>query len=292
MRVFLAGATGFVGGAIRDELVANGHSVTALSRDVASLAGHPRIGAVAGDVAEPGPWSVALRGHDAVVNAVGLLRERGSNTFQRCVVEGARNLVEAAHNARVKRFVQVSANGIDAARVPYQRTKLEAERIVRGSGLDWTIWRPSLVIGPRDDLTNRFARLFRWFRLVPYFGDGRYALAPVAASDLARAIVRGMNDAKSRHATYEACGPQAIPYKEFLRTIRRVAKIRGGVVYAPRWVGYVLAGLFGRFRWFPADVDSLRMLFEGNTCRDVSWVRLLDRAPQRFEVALQKYLGR
>ena len=290
MRVFLAGGTGHVGGAILDRLLEDGHEVSALSRGAGKLAGREGLTPVPGDIGSP-DWAGALKGHAAALNAVGLLRARGRNTFERVVVEGTRNLVEACRAHGVPRFVQVSANGIASARVPYQRTKLEAEGIVTASGLRWTILRPSIVYGPRDDFTNRFARLMR-LGVVPYFGHGRYALAPVADQDVAAAAVKSLTIRAAEGRTFHLCGPDRIEFRDLLKEIKRASGRHALVVRAPKVSGYALAAVFGRMKWFPADLDALTMLFEGNTCPDEDWKRVLGIEPRPFGPGIRAYLGR
>lgn len=291
MRVFLAGATGYVGGEIREKLVGHGHTVTGLARSPGRTPAGASVRLVAGDVAEPAAWSNEVRGHDAVINAVGLLRERGANTFQRAVVGGTRNLVEAAERHHVGRFVQVSANGVDAGRVAYQRTKLEAERIVRGSKLSWTIFRPSVIYGPRDDFTNKLARMMR-LGAMPYFGRGDYRLAPVASWDVAEAVVQSLARPAAAGQTFTICGPEALSYREMVREIRTASGRRSLVLPAPKWVGYAGAALFGWIPAFPADRDALTMLFAGNTCPDHRWGEVLGIQATPFREGIRRYLGR
>lgn len=289
MRVFLAGATGHVGGAILDRLLEEGHEVSALCRGAATLAGRKGVTPVPGDIGSR-DWAGALEGHAAVINAVGLIRARGTNTFERVVVEGTRNLVEACRDHGVPRFVQVSANGIDSARVPYQTTKLAAEAIVKASGLRWTILRPSVVYGPRDDFTNRFASLMR-LGVVPYFGHGRYSLAPVADLDVAAAVTTCLSTKAAEGRTFHLCGPERIEFRRLLKEIKAASGRRALIVRAPKWAGYALAAVFGRMEWFPADLDALKMLFAGNTCAEEDWKRVLGIQPRPFGPGVRAYLG-
>lgn len=290
MRVFLAGGTGHVGGGILAELLRGGHEATVLARrpDRARSGQAPvdsRVRLIPGDVGDPGAWQRELAGHDACIQAAGLIRSRGRNTFRRVVVEGTRSLVAACRTHGVPRFVLISANGAEAARTEYQTTKLEAERLVRDSGLAYTIFRPSLVFGPTDDFTTRFARLLRW-GLVPVFGRGEYRLAPVALPDLSTAVVRALATSGAVNRTFHVCGPQSYSFKEVLALIRKASRRRALLAPVPLWGGYAAAALLGWLPLFPVTTDMLRMLVQGNDCPEHEWTRLFRVQPRAFEESL------
>lgn len=291
VRVFLAGGTGHVGGGILAELIRQGHEATVLSRGRRAAALDSRVRHVRGDVAEPSAYAEHFRGHDACIQAAGLLRRRGPNTFQRVVVDGTRNLVAACKAASVPRFLLISANGIDSARTPYQRTKLEAERIVKESGLAYTIFRPSTVYGPTDDFTTRFARMMRW-GVLPIPGRGDYRLAPVGLGDLAAAVVKSLGVSAALNRTFPVCGPQSLTYKELLGQIRTAAGRRCLLLPLPAWtVKWATAALDLNPR-FPVTPDAITMLMEGNECADQDWVRLFQARPVPVSEGLPRYLGR
>src|SRR5437899_5042326 len=150
MKVFLTGATGFVGRHMLRRLLAEGHSVRALVRDPqkANLAEHAKVELVAGDVAEGTGLDQGMQGRDAVIHLVGIIVEKGKNTFEHVHHLSTRNVVEAARRTGIKRFVQMSALGVRANGVaPYQTTKWKGEEEVRRSGILFCILRPSLIFG-------------------------------------------------------------------------------------------------------------------------------------------------
>src|SRR5262249_43704092 len=169
MKVFLTGATGFVGRNMLTRLLEEGHTVRALVRDppkAANLA-HGGVDLVPGDVVEGRGLDQGLEGCEAVIHLVGIIMEKGKNTFAAVHHLGTRNVVEAARRARVKRFVQMSALGARGdGPAPYQTTKWRGEEEGRKSGLPFCILRPSLIFGPGDGFvtpmmeTNRSAPPF------------------------------------------------------------------------------------------------------------------------------------
>lgn len=291
MRVFLAGGTGHVGGGILAELLRQGHEATVLARHPPRVPLGTKARFLSGDLGEPDAWQDSLAGHDVCVQAAGLIRNRGANTFQHVLVEGTRHLVAACRKHGVARFVLISASGVDESMTPYQRAKLEAEKIVKDSGLPHTIFRPNIVFGPTDDFTNRFARMMRW-GLLPYPGRGAYRLAPVALWDLAPAVVRSLSTAAAINRTFHVCGPESIAYKDLLASVRAAAGRRALLVPTPVWTMKIAGALLSLLPTFPGTPDAIRMLVRGNECPEQDWHRLLHAQPTPFSEGIQRYLAR
>ncbi len=149
MKVLVAGGSGFVGRSLCRELLERGHAVTVASRTPDAAGVPAAVETVSIDVTEP-PLEDAVAGHDAVVNLVALPshvqpRDRSHESVH---LDGTRHLVTASERAGVDRFVQLSGLGVESAvETAYFRAKRRAERVVRDSGLEWVIYRPSVVFG-------------------------------------------------------------------------------------------------------------------------------------------------
>ena len=212
MRVFVSGGTGFVGEQLCRALLAEGHQVRLLVHGRSALA-ETGIEAVQGDVTEPAGWQGAAAGCDAAINLVGIIREfpaRGV-TFDRLHVGATSHMLAEASRSGIRRYLQMSAQGTRPAAVAdYHRTKFQAEELVRGSGLDWTIFRPSLIFGAKDAFVNMLAGYIRSFGAVPVIGDGSYRLQPIAATDVARcfALALAMPET-SRIVAMSFCEPRS-----------------------------------------------------------------------------------
>ena len=150
-----------------------------------------------GDVTRPATLPAALAGTDAVVHLVAVPRDYdGGATLRLVNTEGTRNLVQAARETGPKRFVHLGAMGVtDDPDLHYASSKAKGMAIVRDSGLDWTIFEPSLLFGPRDGFFNLIAGLVRMSPgIVPITGSGQARFQPLAIEDLARVIVAVLAD--------------------------------------------------------------------------------------------------
>lgn len=294
MKIFVSGGTGFIGGHLRKALLERGHHLYLLAHR-SSGSFEPGVEQVVGDVIRPETFAGHIAGCDAVINLVGIIREfpsRGA-TFQRLHVEATRNLVEAAKQAGVKRYLQMSALGTrEGATSRYHRTKYQAEQYVRDSCLDYIIFRPSIVFGPKDDFINKLAGMIRNLPAVPVIGDGNYRLQPIAGDDVARCFAMSLEMPETIGKTYELCGSSRLTYNELLDSIGRalgkshVTKIRN-----PLGLMKLVIPLFQNIPAFPITMDQLLMLIEENIC-DGGWRDTFRFEPQDLETGICSYLRR
>lgn len=297
-RIFLTGGTGFVGKAVIRALQAHGFTVRCLVRpgSEADLKGFEGIERVPGNVLLPKGIEASMEGCRALVHLVGIIREypgRGV-TFDRYHSVATANMVKAAEAAEVPRFLQMSALGTRPdARSRYHRTKWEAEETVRGSKLEWTIFRPSVIYGKGDGFVSMLARLIRWLPAVPVIGDGSYRLQPVPVEQVAEGFARALKRPESTRQTYEVGGPRAYAFTEILDLIGvalRKSKVRK--VYHPVSLMRALTWLLEPLPLFPLSLDQLTMLQEDNVCDPGPFFRAFDLDPIEFPAGLQRMLAR
>ncbi len=142
------------------------------------------------DVHDADSVKAAIRGADAVVNLVGVLYERGHQSFEELHVHAAETIAKAAADEGVTSLVQISAIGADEdAEAAYAASKGKGEAAVRAAFPDATILRPSIVFGPEDEFFNRFAWLAQMAPVLPLIGGGHTKFQPVYVGDVAAAIV-------------------------------------------------------------------------------------------------------
>jgi NADH dehydrogenase len=275
--VALTGTSGFVGRHVLAELLTRGLGVRALVRD-RGKAGitDGRVVAVQGDLFNPAAVEELLQGADAVIHLVGIIMEdraRGQ-TFHRVHVEATRNILEAAKKTgQTRKWVHMSALGSRPAAVStYHRTKWEAEELVRHSGLDFTIFRPSIIHGP-DGQFMQMVRDF-WCKafppFVPYFGAGPLGnrgagrLQPVHVDDVAKVFVDALTNPKARNETYPLGGPAAMTWPQLYEAVgRHLPEARRKKIMAvPVWYAKLIAGK----PLVPFNVDQVIMSQEDSTC--------------------------
>ena len=293
MWVFVTGGTGFVGKAVIHALQAHGVRVRCLVRpgSEVDLKGFEAIDRVPGDVLEPKGIAESMQGCRAVIHLVGIIREHPASgvVFERLHSLATANIVAAAQEAGVHRYLQMSALGVrPEARSRYHRTKWEAEESVRKSGLDWTIFRPSVIYGRGDGSISMLAAMIRRLPVVPVLGDGRYRLQPVAVEQVAEGFARALDRPATIGKTYEVGGPQSYAFTEILDQIGTVlGKPRVRKLYQPLALMRPLVRLLEPFPFFPITSDQLVMLEENNVCDPSPFYGDFDLKPIQLPDGLQ-----
>lgn len=288
MKVFLTGGTGFVGKNILRQLLLEGHSVHALVRapDKAIALLHERVELVAGDVAEGVKLELGMHDCDAVIHLVGIIAEKGKNTFERVHHIGTRHVVEAAQRTGIKRFVHMSALGARAdGPAQYQITKWRGEEEVRDSEIPYCILRPSLIFGPGDGFVTQMMQTMRTAPIVrPVPGDGMPKFRPVFIGDVAECFVKALTADAATNQTVELGGTDELTLNQVLAEIARCADVHKPAVHIP--MPLMMAGaavMQAILRNPPVTVDQLRMLREGSTCDIAPMMRIFNIQPRGFQ---------
>jgi uncharacterized protein YbjT (DUF2867 family) len=268
MTVLVTGPTGFIGPHVVHALRARDVHVRALVRDAGRASRLRAWGAelAVGDVTDTASLRGAVAGVDAVVHLVSIIK--GSHAdFERIMVQGTRDLVAAAREAGVRRFVLTSALGLDERtkdRVPYFAAKWEMESAVKASGLEHVIFRPSFVFGKDGGVLPTFVRLARFAPVTPIVGPGTQRLQPIWVEDLAEYYARALELPDAAGRTFELGGPDAPSWNEFWERLKRVLGVRRPSVHVPFGVMRVQAALTERLPGAPVTRDQLAMLELGD----------------------------
>ena len=268
--ILVTGGTGFVGGHVVHALRAAGKPVRALARDPRKAVRLEAWGAevAAGDMTDPASLRRATAGVETVVHLVAI-RQGREERFGRIMVEGTRELLDAAQAAGVTRFVHMSALGVSEETkdlVPYYRAKWETEQMVGGSPLAHVIFRPSFVFAADGGILPTFVRLARFAPVTPIVGSGRQRIQPIWVDDVAAYFARAVDLPEAAGGrTFELGGPDAVTWNEFWERLKRVRRSRRPSLHVP--IGLMRANALVTER-LPGDIpltnDLLTMLEHGD----------------------------
>ena len=292
-RVLVTGGAGFVGSQLVAKLSADGHDVVVLTRR-RERARHllllPTVRVVEGDPHDPATLARWAASATAAVNLIGVLHERGRDTFERVHVEFPRALVAACRNAGVSRILHASALAASAdAASAYLRSKAAGEAIVAESGLDWTIFRPSVIFGRDDSFLNLFAKLARMFPVIP-LACAHARFQPVFVGDVAACIARALVDDETIGERYSLCGPKTYTLEQLVSYVARTSGHPRPIVP----LGPSLANLQARvMELLPGPLltrDNLASMQHDSVCEG-AFPRAFDLTPSTLEAIAPEYLA-
>ena len=319
MTVAVTGATGFVGHHVVRELLAHGHSVRALVRTPGKATeafkdapNRDKLTLVQAETVSEDSASRLVEGADACVNSIGIIREQQGQRFDFLHVRVPELLTKACRSHGVDRFVQISALGADPdGRAEYQKTKYAGEKAVRRSGIDWTIFRPSMVLGEGGEFGGMMAQWARgksqpWL-FMPYFtrrADGQWSLipdetadpiiAPISVHDLAKAVRLALGNDETVGEIYNAVVSDAVSWPEMLRAARYATpgakqNIQPGGIPAP---AAALAAMkmkfFGMGSMLPFDAGMASMGAEDSTASLEKFEAHFGFVPGSYQGALRE----
>lgn len=279
MRVLVPGIAGFIGMRLLGHLLEAGHEVVGIVRSASEIQRLPssvQVRYLIGDVTDPEKLVLQLPStFDACIYLPGLLREFPNKgiTFQKVHTDGVRNLLTICKERGAKRWLQMSALGVGRGyQAGYYRTKLEAEHLVQQSGLDWTIFRPSVVFSetfdPKLNFVSELGDVLRKTPVMPVFGDGKYRLQPVSREVLTKAISDSLELPETFGKTFEIGGPDKLEYQDILKIIASALGKKRAFVHIPFGFMRSVASVLDTFSFFPVTQDQLTMLENENIVID------------------------
>ncbi len=302
--VSIIGGSGFIGRHAVAALAHAGWRIRIVCRrpDLAyflqPLGGPGQIAFIQANVRDRASLEAALAGSHAVVNLVGILAERGRQTFEAVHVRGAETVARAAAEAGAERLVHVSALGADpGSPAAYGRSKAEGERRVLAAFGTATIVRPSVVVGPEDRFLNLFAEMSRFSPVLPLIGGGRTRFQPVHVGDVAAAMVRLLEENGHGGRTYELGGPEIWTFRELLEFMLSVIRRRRLLLPVPFGPARLLAWPMQFVPGAPLTPDQVRMLEKDNVVSEAAktegrTLEGLGIEPDGIEAVVPEYLAR
>jgi uncharacterized protein YbjT (DUF2867 family) len=290
LKIAVTGGTGFVGSHVADRLLEKRYNVRIISRRASPDCRDYE--AVEADITTGKGLTDAFQGIDCLINTVGIIREAGRNSFEAVHHRGVLNIINACRLAGIKRLLQVSALGVGEGKTnKYFATKYKAERAVIDSGLEYVIFRPSIIFGPGDGFVNLLAGVIRKTPAFPIFGDGGYEMQPVSIHDLARAVVKAVEPGAWDNKIYSIGGPDVYSYKEIVRIIMKVLNKKALLFHIPMWIIKPAVKTAGIIKLpVPMTSEQLSMLTEGGICDNTSFRNDFGSDLTGFERGITEYL--
>lgn len=278
MRVLVIGGAGFLGRQIVGRLVAQGHVVHVPTRQYQhgrALLVHPTVTVMQADINDDETLNRLVSGCDVVINLVGILHSRSGQPygpdFDRAHVQLPKRIAQACLKHGIKRFVHVSALGADAQGPSgYLRSKAAGEQAIHDAyaaaqSNSFTIFRPSVVFGPEDQFMNMFARLARFFPVLPIAG-AKAKMQPVFVMDVAEAILNAMSQPWACGQTFDLAGPRVYTLGQLVELAALWSGHPRSVIDLPLSIGRVQAFFFECLPGEPLmSRDNLASLSVDNT---------------------------
>jgi NADH dehydrogenase len=298
LSIAVLGGTGFLGTRLVARLIREGHRVTVLSRDREQ---HKHLLVLPGltlencDVYQQAQLSERLRGHEVLINLVGILNERGFGGagFRRAHTELTQTALRAARSAGIARLLQVSSlkAALDAPS-HYLRSKGEAERLIReqSAGLDWTILQPSVMFGPGDSFLNRFAGLLAAIPLIFPLARPNARFQPVSVDDVVAALVCSLHGGATSRQTYELGGPQIYCLRDIVELAAKLTHRRRLIIGLPDFAARLQALVMDFVPGRPFSSDNYRSLKIDSVCAE-NGLPKLGLKPQSMIASARQYLG-
>ena len=306
MKVALFGGTGFVGAYIAEELLKNNHDPHLLVRPGSEhkVFQPDKCKVNIGDLRDFETIELIVKDSDAVIYNIGIIRQfpKKGITFEAIHFEGAKHCIDVAKYFGIKRFILMSANEVKYDGTVYQSTKFLADQYLKNTGLDWTIFRPSLIFGNpkgrqefcsqlRDDMLSLPLPTPLFFKGFNPWNAGQFAMSPIHVKDVASVFVKALNMKKTIGKIYEFGGPESYNWIQLIDIISAASGKKKWKIPAPVTPIKLAASIFERFPFFPITKDQLTMLLEGNTCDSTSSFKFFEIDPISFSTENLEYLA-
>ena len=293
------GGSGFVGRQIIHELVARDIAVKVVTRAsdnelLAELGGETgQVVPVKCDYSDDANITAAAEGSDIVINCIGVLFERGSQTFQKAHVDIPNAIAKASSKAGVERFVHICALAVERGTSQYAKSKAAGEKAVFSAFPKASILRPSIIFGEDDSFFNMFASMAKVLPAFPLIGGGKPLFQPVFVGDVADAVIAALMDDKVQGQIYELAGPETLSFKEVYETMFGYTGQKRFLIPIPFNAAKVQAFFMGMLPKPLLTGDQVESLKTDNVMNDGALgLSDLGVAPTALDSILPTYLSR
>ncbi len=299
MKIVLPGGAGLVGQNLVARLKISGsHELVVIDKNAENLQilrdQQPDVLAVDADLAEAGDWELLFAGADVIVMLQAQIGATERAPFERNNIQATQNILRVAHRYAIAHIVHISSSVLDSvADDDYTNTKREQEELVKASGIDCVILRPTLMFGWFD--RKHFGWLSRFMQRVPVFpipGHGRYMRQPLYVGDFCNVIISCIEKRVGGGQLFQISGLECIDYIDIIREIRRAVGARCLIVKIPVGLFGLLLRLWALFdKNPPFTADQLQALTAGDEFTVIDWPRIFSIAPTPFATAVQETFG-
>lgn len=305
MNVAIFGSTGFVGKYILNSLIKSKHQVYTLVRKESEhkIKHINPINIINGEITNSTSLEQTMMNCSTVIYNIGIIREFKSKgiSYKKLHLDYAKHVIDKAKLLNIKHFILMSANGVKNPGTGYQITKYHAEEHLKNSGLNYTIFRPSLIFGkPQND--QEFCTQLRdtmiklpipapiFFKNLNIFKAGNFKMSPIHVENVADFFVKSIENEKHYSQIYKLGGLESFDWKKIIKTISTAVRKNKLTVPAPVEIVKLVALFFDRFKFFPITRDQLTMLLDGNTCDSKDLFKSFKIDPIEFSSKTLSYL--
>jgi uncharacterized protein YbjT (DUF2867 family) len=296
--LLITGATGYIGRHLVARLVEQGERPRCLVRDIqraTRILPADKVELVQGSTTQPHTLEAAMRGVDTVVHAAFITadhKQSVGNNYEETNVQGTANVIKAAKDAGVKRIIEISGLGTKPDKAgSYMQGRYLAEKMLKESGLDWTIIQPSVLFGKDAPFIKGLSELISTAPVVPLIDGGKVMFQPIYVEDVVTVIIRVLEDPEhTTGKTYTIGGPEYYSFTQVIDALLRTLRKTRIKVYAPApLVGIGAAVMEATLPKPPLTSAAMTLFFFENTTDLNSVERDFGFEPMSFTTYLQEH---
>ena len=304
MRVAIFGGTGFVGTHLTNYLSENNFKISMLAREgsESKIQVDKNITIINGEIKSKNSISETLEGCDFVIYNIGILNEFANDgvTFESLQYQGLKRVVDQCSNLSIRKFILMSASGVENNITKYQKTKLSAEEYLKGSGLTYTIFRPSVIFGDPQGKMEFATQLFNEMIRPPipavnfFIGmnpiTGSVKISPVHIHDVVKAFHKALTSDDVNNKIFILGGPKELSWNEMIKVIMMVTNKQKLILPIPIALMKIVVRLFSWLPFLPVTYDQLLMLEQGNHALPDDLIELIGKDLHFFNNKNLNYL--
>ncbi|NQZ14092.1 MAG: complex I NDUFA9 subunit family protein [Alphaproteobacteria bacterium] len=291
-KITIFGGTGFLGCSIVKALVSLDYDIHVVTRNSNHKVQHESVSFHVYDYESDDKLSSLIRGSDVVINLVGILFERGSDTFFKIHTNLTQKIARVCREEGVKKFIHVSALGVDKSESKYGKSKLAAEKAAIGEYPATVILRPSIIFGPDDNFFNMFAKIAKLIPILPLIGGGKTKFQPVYVEDVAEAVKNTVVSESAKEQIFELGGPDIETFKQLFQRLGKEMGRRFILVPLPFPIATCQASIMGLLPHPLLTVDQVRSLKTDNVVSEgMAGLTDLRVSPTSMDKVLPSYLA-